>query len=202
MKKNLILLLCFLSLHFAAQQESFDYLLLFESVREMPKKGSNKKENVQVAINTQDPSYYMYIYPDKTARLFDYKNLFVYHFNVNNKTEHLMSNLKMTKSVKMSPVETAYYSAKKINENEYLLQVFDQPEMKHSTRNITVKLKEAPADLLFIDADIGPNTIYLAAKLKEILDPEKTYMIERLGVDYKNGYIFKKSLIEYKKIEK
>ena len=201
MRKNLILIFSFLSLLFSAQQDSFHYILTYESIREMPKKGPYKKGIEKIAINNEDSSYYMYIYPDKTARLFDYQNFFVYHFKINSKTDHLMSNLKMTSSVKMSGLKLAFYSAKKLKENEYLVQVFDDADMKKSTTDITVKIRETPVNLLFINADIGPHSIQLEAKLKELLDPNKTYVVESSRVDYKNGTIFNTKLKDYKKIE-
>lgn len=202
MKKNLLLLFSFFSLLIAAQQDSFDYILSYESKREKPKEAKKYIENAQIAINTEDPSYFMYIYTDKTTRLFDFKNLYVYHFKGKSTAEDLMSNLKMTGSVKTTTPHTAYYSAIKIAENEYLLQVFDNAKLKKSTQNIAVKLKESPVDLLFVNADIIPHNIYLVSKLKEILDPSKKYVIESSRVDYKNGYLFVQTLKGYKKVKK
>lgn len=140
--------------------------------------------------------------PIKLQDYSDFKNLYVYHFKGKSTAEDLMSNLKMTGSVKTTTPHTAYYSAIKIAENEYLLQVFDNAELKKSTQNITVKLKESPVDLLFVNADIIPHNIYLVSKLKEILDPSKKYVIESSRVDYKNGYLFVQTLKGYKKVKK
>jgi len=93
-----------------------------------------------------------------------------------------------------------FTKAKKIRDNNFLIQSYYQKNKKKSILEINFTLEEASANLLYMDGDIGDDhKKILYDTLLASLDSTKNYVIKKKVVNYKNGSISEYNL---KKIEK
>ena len=197
MKKNLILLLILLSCFTYAQKYSFDFEI---SIEERDLKGKQQSINQRILFNSKNSNYRMFINENGFAELSDDK-----------KQKHIKLKIDIDRQTNEKTVtyvgsriytvqKNIFTKAKKIRDNNFLIQSYYQKNKKKSILEINFTLEEASANLLYMDGDIGDDhKKILYDTLLASLDSTKNYVIKKKVVNYKHGSISEYNL---KKIEK
>lgn len=193
MKKILVLCILHYFMFFSSQNFTFDYLVTTESQRKKPK---IKPMLVQNFVNSEDDSYILQVYPESFAFLFDYKTNMRHLFEIQNEQD--ISKFIYKNSEKITFSEKYYFDVKKINDSEFLLQSFFNKKKKNVRFDMKIKVKEAPANLIVINADIGfPEKKAFVGEVLKNLDSNKNYIIEESYSNNYKGFRFDNKLKNY-----
>ena len=189
-KKILPLFYMMICFQLNAQTYSFDYILTIENERIQPNPSTPVES--QIGINSKNPDYRFFIGKDGLGTISDNKTTQNHKIAIIKKQEtgkfvfnHLKSRPYPFKKNKY------YYKSKKVAENKYIVQTFEDRKLKNLINEVLITLKESPLNFIFIDGDLiqeDKNEIVL--QLRPILDPTKTYVVESERMDYKNGFIY------------
>ena len=197
MKKALWFTLLLICSVLPAQKYYFDYLIITESERLKPEP---LKFTWQKGINTADNSYDLYIYENGLAVIFDSQTNMRHNFTIENKADNF--DFKHVGSLNLSAEKMLFTSAEKFTDTEYLLTDYYNKKRRRADTEIKVKLKESPANLININADIGQKKRKsLEDTLIERLPSDKYFIIEEATIDYRNGYLFHDKLKNFAKID-
>lgn len=201
LKKILPLLFLMICFQLYAQNYSFDYILTIESDRIQPNPTSPVES--QIGINSKNPDYQFFIGKDGLGTISDNKTIQYHKIAIIKKQDtgkfvfnHLKSRPYTYKKNKY------YYKSKKVAENKYVVQTFEDKKFKNLINEVLLTLKESPLNFIFIDGDIikeHKNEIVL--ELRSMLDSTKTYLVESERMDYKNGFIYEYRLKGFSKVD-
>lgn len=191
-------MICF---QFNAQNYSFDYILTIESDRIQP--DPTFPVESQIGINSKNPDYQFFIGKDGLGTISDNKTIQYHKIAIIKKQDtgkfvfnHLKSRPYTCKKNKY------YYKSKKVAENKYLVQTFEDKKFKNLINEVLITLKESPLNFIFIDGDIiKEHKNEIVVELRSMLDPTKTYLVESERMDYKNGFIYEYRLINFSKVD-
>ncbi|WP_265426975.1 hypothetical protein [Chryseobacterium sp. YIM B08800] len=204
MKKNFLLLFCFIS-SLVFSQYSFDYKFLV--------KDSNKKKNnkdffdTEILINTNEPNYFLYHYKDDEIRLFDYrKNMTIYLSDKSKNNEVIYKYLSHGGFVERESRETEFIEIKEIEKETFTIKTF-KSEKDKANFELKVMLQKSETDLLyFYKLDLGnmtPKKILKAFREKLIsLYGNSNFIITEMKADYKNGFFQNVKLVKYENINR
>ncbi|QFG53794.1 hypothetical protein [Chryseobacterium sp.] len=195
MKSLIIIFSVLLSLSLHAQEYRFDYIITTETQRIQP---SWFVGTGQSLINSKDNSYELLFTADGSdAVLFDSKLNLRHNFKMEKGTTGKLL-FTHVETITLPKLKTIYVGARKASENIFITCDFYNRRKKRSATEVTVKVKEAPANLLSISADVGlDKRKALADALLPLLDKGKNYIVESATIDYKGGYLFTEKLLNY-----
>ncbi|MDC8100045.1 hypothetical protein [Chryseobacterium rhizosphaerae] len=201
MGKNIfviIFLFCLKSFCFSQTSYQFDYNLKLRS-----NQSAQKNIDFTYIINSKEPLYGMYLYDDAKGAIFDNKENIRRNFNYRIKAKEIMIHqfLKETSFVSYDEIKIEHIIVEKIKENKYSIKCYPEKDNKNSNLELMVYLKPFNEDVIrFYYLDLSNHIqTRIIDSLKEKLNGNYNYVVERYTVDYKNGAISTNSL---KKIDK
>lgn len=202
MKKNFLLLFCFIS-SFAFSQYSFDYRFL---VKNSDKKSDNKNYfDTEILINTQNPNYFIYRYKTNEVRLFDYdKGMTIYFLDKSKNNEVFYKYTGRESFIESENRETEIIEIKEVEKDIFAIRIF-KSEKEEANLELKIVIQKSETDLLyFYKLDLGnkiPKKILKAFREKLVqLKGNSNFIITSLE---KRGYklpIVK--LVKYEKINR
>lgn len=197
MKKAILILLLLYCTFARSQTYCFDYILTINSTDIIKKKSAITSKIVRL-LNSKDWSYEMFVKGDE-GLLFDYDKTTIHRFFIN-QAEKNTTNFIYQNSVKYSPTKL-YHRIEKVNEDEYLIQIYSSKKMLKPSILLLVKLKESENDFIYLEAHgSGENIKKIEQDLKSLLDPAKKYIIENIKIKYQNGHTTQMSQQNIEKI--
>ncbi|MFC0425321.1 hypothetical protein [Chryseobacterium scophthalmum] len=205
MKKNFLLLFCFIS-SFVFSQYSFDYRFLVKNSDE--KSDNNNYFDTEILINTQNPNYFIYRYKTNEVRLFDYdKGMTIYFLDKSKNNEVLYKYTGRESFIESENKETEIIEIKEVEKDIFAIRTF-KSEKEEANLELKIILQKSEKDLLyFYKLDLGnitPQKILNAFRQKLIqLRGNSNYIITSLERNYTNGYNVKGvKLVKYEKINR
>lgn len=196
MKKNFLLLFCFISGLVFSQEYHFDYRCYNVETKLKGNYKGNKRTNI-IYFNSENKDIIAYDYffsqkPERSFVLSDYNagNLFSYSINQNSDFSSL--NLKQIYPITIYPdeIEIGRVDVERLSENEFLIKAFKSLKSRKSNLELKILVEKSNYSLPEIRfMDLTPNIhskIYTALLSK--LDSEN-YRIVDVITDYKNGVI-------------
>lgn len=204
MKKNFLLLFCFIS-SFAFSQYSFDCKFL---VKDSDKKKNNSNFfDTEILINTKDSDYYLYHYKNEEIRLFDYrKNMTIYFSDKSKDNEVIYKYLNYESSVERESREIQFIEITEIEKDIFTIKIFKSRKDK-ANFELKVMLQKSETDLLyFYKLDLGnitPKKILNTFREKLVsLFGDSNFIITDMKADYNNGFTQSAKLVKYEKINR
>lgn len=185
-----------------AQQYHFDYMLTTEN--KLLDQGKNRIRLISsVLTSAKNKTYDLKISWIGTAILFDHDRDVRHNFSVStdpqNGSYHFTYINTESNAIMRAHIKKIF-RIQKISENEYSLEGFNRKTSKKPYIVFTVKVKEAAANLLFLQGHMYPIELRnLSSLLESTLDKEKKYVVESSKVDYIK---YHKELFTYKSLEK
>ena len=173
-----------------AQSYTFDYNL---KIRNINPKGATKITTGQFILNSDTPTYEMYIRQDNGGVLIDKIDNEKYilhdflHSKISNKD---FFNFYPSREINYSDnMLIDHIDVEKIAENKYFIKCYPTKKTKRTNLEIIVNLKPIDKDLLrFYYLDLGDSIRQkLIASLKEKLEGNYNYFIESFSTNYRNG---------------
>lgn len=198
MRKNLLIIFSFLSVLYYTQKFNFDYLLTYDCT--MKNTDFSKNEPYQIAVNSSNPDYVLYIWKYGNGMILNYKTDESYAISISALQDGKMDFQYLSRYKKEEKKEPIYYISKLNKSGDYIFQVFKNKKMRKVTSEVILKMQESPFNLLFIATDNKyQNRKFMLKQLQSSLDPKKNYIIENGIINYDNGYSFN---FKFKKSEK
>ncbi|MDF2550847.1 MAG: hypothetical protein K0R77_122 [Chryseobacterium sp.] len=191
--KNIIrIIILFIGFGVNAQSYTFDYNL---KIRCVNPKGATKITTGQFILNSDTPTYEMYIRQDNGGVLIDKIDNEKYilhdflHSKISNKSFYNFTSIReINNNLEKRSID--HVDVEKIGENKYFIKCYPTKKSKSTNLEIIVNLRPTDRDLLrFYYLDLGYSIRQkLIASLKEKLHGNYNYFIESFSTNYRNGY--------------
>lgn len=196
MKKNFLLLFCFISGFIFSQEYHFDYKCYnVETQLKGNYKGIKRTNIIYFNSKNKDIIAYDYFFsqePKRSFLLYDYNVGSLFSYSINQDSNFSSLNLEQIHPIKIYPDEKQIkrVDVEKFSENEFLIKAFKSFKSRKSNLELKILVEKSNYSLPKIQfMDLTPNIhskIYTALLSK--LDSEN-YRIVDVMTDYKNGVI-------------
>ncbi len=205
MKKNLLLLFCFISLFGFSQKYHFDYFIKKQSNLDEPDKQQwiddsfyDSVHHQSLLITTQNNKTIAIIYETETDRRHVFtvnklKNTFTFDYKYSNQFP------KPDKSVHYNKENVI--RVEKTDPLTFNITVFKNSKLKRKKISAMVTLERSELNYINLNADYN-RTDEINEKLKSFLEPDSNYIIKNEQIKYhSSGYTFNKSIQNIQKTD-
>lgn len=207
MKKNLLLIFCFISCLVFSQEYHFDYKCYDNETQIEGSYKENRRTNI-IYFNSQNKDLMAYDYyfsqqPLRSFLLYNYETNNLFSYSINQKSEFLSLNLINSFPIKVyqDEIKIVRVDVEEVSENTWMIKAFPSQKSKKSKLELKVVLGKSDFPIPRIRfMDLSPNIhkkIY-DALLSKLDSPN--YRIVSVITDYKNGVIMNDDFSRCEKI--